>query len=212
MTSLDPQQHSIGRLLFSLSAAEGFALAGGSALLALGVIRRPTRDVDAFVGAEPGAHPGDVRPLAHALEEALTALGWTVAVVRSHETFTRMVAEGDDGPTGIDLAVDMPTLFPTEVVDGLPVLSSRDLVGRKVLATVDRAEGRDFTDLAALVARFDRESCIGWARQLDPGLTRTAIADAFGKLGRLVDSELPVASPDDVRDLFAEWGGELRRP
>ncbi len=46
MNSLDPPQLEIAHILFELPTARGFALAGGSALLALGAINRPTRDSD----------------------------------------------------------------------------------------------------------------------------------------------------------------------
>lgn len=73
MSSLDPAQHDIAQILFGLPAAVGFALAGGSALVAHGAIERPTRDIDAFIAARPGSPPGDVRPLASALVDALGA-------------------------------------------------------------------------------------------------------------------------------------------
>ncbi len=57
MTSLDTAQLNIARILFSLPAAGGFALAGGSALVVHGAIDRPTRDIDAFVAAKPVHRP-----------------------------------------------------------------------------------------------------------------------------------------------------------
>ena len=130
--------------------------------------------------------------------------------VRTHVTFTRMVAEKDQTRIEIDLAVDSPPLFPIETIDGLPVLAPQDLAARKVLAILDRAEGRDYTDLCALVKRFSRKACVDWALQLDAGLTTTAIADAFGGLDRLADAELPSPEPDVVRGLFTAWSIELR--
>ena len=51
MSGFRAGQLQIAQLLFDLPEARGFALAGGSALLALGTIDRPTRDIDAFVAA-----------------------------------------------------------------------------------------------------------------------------------------------------------------
>ena len=76
MNSLDPPQLEIAHILFELPAARDFALAGDSALLALGAIDRPTRDIDAFVAVRPGPTPGDVRPLAADLIHALLTAGW----------------------------------------------------------------------------------------------------------------------------------------
>ena len=68
-------QRRAARILFDLPDSGGFALAGGSALVALGVVDRLTRDLDAFIAAEPGNPPGDVRPLAASFTAALAAEG-----------------------------------------------------------------------------------------------------------------------------------------
>ena len=96
MTGLSGGQREVALLLFGLPESEGFALAGGSALVALGVIDRPTRDIDAFFAAQAGGAPGDVGPLASALCSALADAGWTVEAVsfthlRAHETVLELV-------------------------------------------------------------------------------------------------------------------------
>lgn len=209
MTSLDTAQLNIARTLFSLPAADGFALAGGSALVVHGAIERPTRDIDAFVAAKPQTPPGDVTPLATQLQNALEAEAWTVVVIRHHQTFTRLVATKGQDSVEVDLAVDSPPLFPIEVVDGLPLLAARDLAARKILAIIDRAEGRDFTDLDSLQQQYGQGNCINWAQQLDSGLTTAAIADAFTKISRLADSELPTSAPSATRACFSNWIGDL---
>jgi hypothetical protein len=47
--ALTPLQLQATRLFFSLPARAGFAVAGGAALLAQGIIHRPTRDADLFL-------------------------------------------------------------------------------------------------------------------------------------------------------------------
>jgi len=204
-------QSEAARIIFDLSEADGFALAGGSALVALGIVDRTTRDIDAFVAARRTTPPGDVGPLATAIEAALTERGWTVTVVRRHVTFTRLLATIRDETIEIDLAVDSPLIFPIEHVDGLPTLSPQDLAARKVLAILDRAEGRDFTDLWALALRFSRPECVRWAKQLDSGVADEDIARAFGRLARLDDNELPCIESErpTIRNRFAEWATEL---
>ncbi len=212
MNRLSDLQRRAAHLLFELPEADGFALAGGSALVALGVVDRLTRDLDAFMAAAPADPPGDVRPVATELTAALTADGWTVQVVRDHVTFTRLLAEIGGEAIEIDLAVDSPPLFPLQSPSGIPSLSAEDLAARKILATLDRAEGRDFTDLWALSVTFGRDECIGWARQLDAGIDEGDIADAFTRLERIDDDDLPCALAElpDVRAWFATWTEELR--
>ena len=211
MRGFSEPQLEAARLLFGLDEARGFALAGGSALLALGAIDRPTRDIDAFVAAKPETPPGDVGPLVAALRRRLLGDGWDVTVDRELVTFARLIATRDGDAVEIDLAVDSPPLFPIEVVDGLPVLSAQDLAARKVLAILDRAEGRDFTDLRAIADRYSQEACIRWAQELDAGVRASDVASAFTKLTRLGDDELP-CSPEVVpalRTWFEEWSAHL---
>jgi hypothetical protein len=211
MSGFSEPQLAAARLLFDLPEARGFALAGGSALLALGTIDRPTRDIDAFVAAKAETPPGDVGPLVAALRERLLQDGWAVTVDRDLVTFARLVVTRNGDAVEIDLAVDSPPLFPLEVVDGLPVLSGPDLAARKVLAILDRAEGRDFTNLRALADRYSQAECIRWAQELDAGVRATEIANAFTKLTRLRAADLPCSSEAVVplRTWFEEWSTHL---
>ncbi len=211
MNRLTPLQRRAARILFGLPDSDGFALAGGSALAALGVVDRLTRDLDAFIAAEPDNPPGDVRPLAASFTAALAAERWTVALVRDHVTFARLLATLDGETIEVDLAVDSPPLFPLQQVDGIPALTAEDLAARKILAILDRTEGRDFTDLWALSTRLGRSDCIAWAQQLDSGVSAHGVADAFARLERLGDDELPCDEADrgPVRRWFAEWRQEL---
>jgi hypothetical protein len=210
LTSL---QRRAARILFGLPDSDGFALAGGSALVALGVVDRLTRDLDAFIAAEPGNPPGDVRPLATSFTAALAAEGWTVELVRDHVTFARLLATLGEETIEVDLAVDSPPLFPLQQVDGIPALTAEDLAARKILAILDRTEGRDFTDLWALSTRLGRAECVGWAQQLD-SVSEHDIADAFHRLKRLGDDELPCipAERQATRVWFTSWTTELRPP
>lgn len=212
MNRLTPLQRRAARILFDLPASDGFALAGGSALVALGVVDRLTRDLDAFIAAQPGNPPGDVRALATSFCAALTAQGWTVHLVRDHVTFARLLATLDGQTIEVDLAVDSPPLFPLQEVDGIPALTAEDLAARKILAILDRTEGRDFTDLWALSTRFGRAACIAWAQQLDSGVSEHDIADAFTRLERLGNDELPCAPAERaaVRAWFTAWTTHLR--
>lgn len=212
MSGLTDSQQEVARILFGLPESTGFALAGGSALVALGVIDRPTRDLDAFVAARAGDPPGDVGPLAATFSAALVGAGWDVEAVRQHQTFVRLVASRDDDSIEVDLAVDSPPIFPVEVVNGIPTLAPQDLAARKVLAVLDRAEGRDFTDLWTLAREHGQTETIAWVRQLDDGVTASQIAAAFDQLARLRDDELPCDSSERpiVREWFTTWSEQLR--
>lgn len=99
-----------------------------------------------------------------------------------------------------------------EVVDGIPTLAPQDLAARRVLAILDRAEGRDFTDLWTLAREHGKAETIAWARQLDDGVTASQIAAAFDQLARLRDDELPCDSPERpiAREWFTRWSEQLQ--
>ena len=211
VSALSDEQLEIARVLFGLPGAAGFALAGGSALVALNIVDRETRDIDAFVAARPGHDPGDVRPFASMLTDNLRPLGWTARTMMFQTTFCRLLVSRDEIEVEVDLAVDSPPLFAVDTVNNLPVLTTPDLAARKILAILDRSEGRDFSDLWALSRRLGKAECLGWARQLDHGIEPAHVAAAFGRIDRLDDSEFPVpiASVAEIRTWYLDWSNEL---
>ncbi len=116
-----------------------------------GLIERPTRDLDYFT--VPGQEEA-LRALRDALERALDRAGLEHGRQRDLSTFVRIeVSDGEDR-CEVDLAVDYRAL-PTEPSDYGPTLAVRELAANKVLALFDRAEARDFLDLAELTRRFE---------------------------------------------------------
>lgn len=100
---LTPFQKRVASIVTSVPEAEGFALAGGAALIELGLTDRSTRDLDFF------AAPGEEKALAalrDALDGVLRSEGFVVRLVRDHPGFVRYeVSDGDDR-CEIDLATD----------------------------------------------------------------------------------------------------------
>jgi len=90
--SLDPLHEQIARIAFALPEAGQAALAGGGAMLALGLVDRPTQDVDLFT-----PDPAEVTRLTDALAVALRAEGAQVRVDRRGPGFTRLAVTVADG-------------------------------------------------------------------------------------------------------------------
>lgn len=63
--------HQVAAIALRVAAGHGFALGGGNALLAHGLITRPTQDVDLFTDQEHG-----VQAVAGAVETALRDAGF----------------------------------------------------------------------------------------------------------------------------------------
>ena len=105
---LTPLQQQIAELIAGLEEAEGFALAGGAALIARGDVQRQTRDLD-FLGLTADA----VDRLVPAVDRALREAGLTVRRTQENPGFTRLVVESADDRTEVDLAADA-RLFSAE--------------------------------------------------------------------------------------------------
>ena len=214
----DEFQATVARAALQAAADHGFALAGGNALAAHGIISRPTHDVDLFA-AEPGAVDAAARPVA----DALAAAGLTVTpVAPAHDVdlaeefygFDQEMTEYEvsDGSRSVLLQlVRFDRSRPAVAMDIGPVLHLDDLLATKVGALATRAEPRDLADVAAALARYDREHLISLARQAEPGLHDEEFAEAMQRLDRLDDAvftEQYGFSPEQVqgiRGAFADW-------
>ncbi|MEZ5407681.1 MAG: nucleotidyl transferase AbiEii/AbiGii toxin family protein [Acidimicrobiales bacterium] len=172
---------------------------------------RETADLDAFVAARPGSDPGTVSALADAFAAAAQGRGWDVECARRNLTFCRYVVIFGDETTEVDLAVDSPPIELPEAVDGLPVLTSLDLGGRKVLTIVDRLEARDYADLHALAGILGRRTCIEAALSIDSGIRVGDVADAFARVTWILDERFPAGADEAaaIKRYFTDWADDL---
>jgi hypothetical protein len=209
--ALTPLQIQATRLFFSLPQSAGFAVAGGAALIAQGLIQRPTRDVDLFL-LDP--ETSTVASAAASFEAAAESQGWSHHRVMDQQDFVRLSITGDRETLIIDLGRDSPAAEPVESTDLGPTLSSRDLAARKTLALFGRAAPRDFADVYDLAHRYGRDRLLGWAAADDPGFDKQIFADMVASIDRLTDEDLPVDAKraSAVRDYFRAWATELAAP
>jgi Nucleotidyl transferase AbiEii toxin, Type IV TA system len=198
------------------ASPHGFALGGGNALIAHGVIERPTEDVDVFSDLQ-----GGVEAAADAVETALRDFGFTTErrdkIAGLADIFDGM-GEGlaewiVTAPGGEQMMLQMAYFDRARspvTMDVGPVLDLEDVVGGKVCALASRAEPRDYLDTAAAMEHYSIEQMIGFARRLDPGLTDRDFEDAGRRLDRWGDGVFAPfgLSPQDVsalREKFAAW-------
>src|SRR5579871_412463 len=137
---LTPLQEQVAAIVASLDEAQGFALAGGGAMILRGYVDRSTRDLDFF-----GLAPSDVDRLAPAAMRALSDAGLGVQTVRVNPGFVRLVIEDGGDRTELDLAADA-RLFPAEAGPLAPTLAGEELATDKVpLSSVGRKHGTSST-------------------------------------------------------------------
>jgi Nucleotidyl transferase AbiEii toxin, Type IV TA system len=198
----------------ALAAARkyGFALGGGNALLAHGVISRPTQDVDLFTDQEHG-----VQAAAGMVEAALRAARFEAERQDESAGLTDIFPGMDDGlaewivtaPGGEQMAYFDRGREPVAMDIG-PVLDLEDVVGGKVCALASRNEPRDYADVAAALQRYTTAQLIGFATRLDPGLTGQDFADAGLRLDQMdnrafADIGLGQHEVTALREQLAAW-------
>jgi hypothetical protein len=189
------------RAFFALPESEGFALAGGAAIVLRGFVDRPTRDLDLFTP--------DPRPL-HVVgvvtTDALRKLGMVVEVARSSPTFVRLVVGQGSERIEVDLARDFRWQAPGDH-DGVPVIADRELAVDKALALFGRAEARDFIDFRRLADVFGVDEVLRWAQEKDAGFDRYVFAEMLGRFSQRRRVDFPIG--DVEYSTLAEWYGAL---
>lgn len=202
---LTPLQQRIAELVASLPESEGFALAGGSALIAAGMVDRPTRDLDFFTTSAD--HVDRFLPV---VEEALEAAGHGVERRQVGHGFARLVVSAGDEATVVDLATDA-RLLPVERSRYGWALSGEELGVDKVLAVFGRAEARDFADLVALDVLYQLPHLFVLAREKDRGFRVAVFREMLDAFERLARDEFDVTDGaySDVAVAVSRWRDEI---
>ena len=205
---LTPLQERICRLVVSVPDAEGVVLAGGGALIVHGIVDRATTDLD-FFSPDVGA----VRPTAEAVRAALEDAGLHVEVLRDGAVFVRLDVTDGHERTAIDFGPSRRAFPPARAETGR-VLAPEDLAGDKMAALFSRAEARDFVDVFALAARFDREELYALARDKDTGFVLDRLRDSLGLFDHHPRKDFPVSDEDyeRLRSWVRSWRAELPSP
>lgn len=172
---------TLDKALFALAAffeadgaePENFVLIGGSALLALGLISRTTRDADIVAGVDARHGLVDPRPMSAALQSAARRVARELdldehwlntgpadqVLAGLPEGFLERLSARSYGPC---LTVHLPDRY--------------DLIHLKLFAAVDQGPGRHVTDLAALQPTDDEMlAAARWVLTQDAGEVFPAI-------------------------------------
>lgn len=213
---VDESHRAVATVALRAAARHGFALGGGNALLAHGIISRPTEDVDLFTNQEHG-----VEAAANAVEAALRGAGFA-AERRDQAGGLGDIFDGmGEGlaewiitsPGGRQMMLQLAYFDRGRepvVMELGPVLDLEDVLGGKVCALASRIEPRDYIDTAAALERYTADQLIGFAKRLDTGLTDQDFADAgrhLDQLGerRFADYGLGPRDVATLRGRFRAW-------
>jgi hypothetical protein len=209
---MDPFHERLARTGLAAAQRYGFALAGGYAVQAAGLVMRPSEDIDLFTAWERRA---EFDAAVSAIVDAYLADGLSVDTERHHDAFVRLTVSDGERTSKVELAVDSRANEPILMTIG-PVLHPDDAVTNKMTALYARAFARDFIDIDAAIqsGRYDRESLLRLAERAELGFDRRVFADALGQVQLLdpddfADYGVAGQNLDDLRNRFAAWRQDL---
>ncbi len=205
---LSALQQRVAVVLAELPEAEGFALAGGGALIVRGAVDRETHDLDFFVGDADA-----VDRLLPVLEAALRDASLAVERRQVAHGFARVSIRDSDEHTEVDLCVDY-RLLPAESSPIGPVLALEELAANKLLALFSRAEARDFVDFAALEPVYGLDHLCQLAAEKNGGFNRRVLAAMLERIDRIPTDEflLDAERLAALRRSVLGWQLQLARP
>ncbi|MFZ2237974.1 MAG: helix-turn-helix domain-containing protein [Gordonia amarae] len=127
-------------------AAQGFALAGGSALIDFDVVTRDSEDIDAFLNRL------DAEAFTQAAKSVIatcTQHSWEAELIRDQDLDKQiLVGVPGDGKIVVQLVYHQRSTAPEPRAGGGLRLIFSDVVGGKAAALAEVARGRDFDDIA----------------------------------------------------------------
>jgi hypothetical protein len=199
-----------------LAAAEryGFALAGGYAVQAAGLLERPSEDVDLFTAWNRAS---EFDTAVSAVVDAYRGDGLDATIELQHAgAFARLrVADPAGGNAKVEMGVDWRANDPVRMSIG-PVLHPDDAVANKMCALFGRALARDFVDVDAALqsGRYSREDLLRLADRADGGFEPRLFADALGAIEQLSTTDFAEygvtgRALEDLRARFDEWRSHL---
>jgi hypothetical protein len=206
----------VAAIALRAAARHGFALGGGNALMAHGVVDRFTADVDLFtdeeasVAAAAGSVDRALRQAGFGTERRDKAGGLDDIFYGLGDALAEWIVTAPGGEQMMLQLAYFDRARRPVVMEVGPVLDLEDVVGGKVCALASRVEPRDYVDTAAALERYTREQIIAFARRLDPGLTDRDFAEAAGRLDQWGDGVfasfgLGPAEVAKLRKRFADW-------
>ncbi|MFY1704890.1 nucleotidyl transferase AbiEii/AbiGii toxin family protein [Micromonospora sp. WMMA1923] len=209
---MDPFHERLARIGLAATHRYGFALAGGYAVQAAGLVERPSEDVDLFTAWD---RREEFTAAVEAVLHAYRLDDLTVGIERQYDTFARLTITDGCRVSKVELGVDWRANEPILMAIG-PVLHPDDAVANKMGALYGRAFARDFVDIDAALrsSRYTRENLLGLIERADRGFDRRLFADALGQAD-LLDADdfaqykVTGRALESLRGRFAAWRREL---
>ncbi|RZT77830.1 nucleotidyltransferase AbiEii toxin of type IV toxin-antitoxin system [Micromonospora violae] len=185
-----PIHRRLARIALQVGGRYGFALAGGHAIAAHGILDRPSEDVDLFADWQRRAD----FPLA--VDEVIAAYrteGYRVDIDLRLDTFARLHVTDPARPDQqhrVELVANWRAQPPVQMDIG-PVLHPDDVMAGKMDALYNRAAARDFLDIDAAIGsgRYTLDQLCELAHAADDGFDRGMFAAMLRHVDRFDDED-----------------------
>lgn len=207
----------LAKVGLSALSGYGFALAGGYAVQAHGLVSRPSEDVDLFTTMDAEVtFPAAVRAAIAAYQQD----GLDAEIVLESTGFARLTITDPEEHVSakVELGIDWRQHPPTTLAIG-PVLHQDDAVANKVSALYSRAQARDYIDVHAVLAsgRYSGPDLIRLAGEHDPGFDADMFAAALRAVRRLPEAEftaygLTHEQAQALIEALTAWADEITPP
>lgn len=213
---LDGRHRDIARIALTAAGRKyEVAFAGGGALQVHDVSARRTQDVDLFV-----RKARNVPRAADVIADALKQAGYRVEAVNVDpqglwadlsQELREFEVYPPDGGDPVQVQVAFFAYTGTVTTDVGPVVTLDYLAARKTAALLERAQVRDYVDIASLAdAGYKIQQLLDMAFAEDPGLGAEDAGYAGAHLDQIADERLarelpPGKTPAWVRAVFADW-------
>jgi hypothetical protein len=195
--------------------AYGFALAGGHAIAAHGILQRPSEDVDLFADWQ---HRADFPAAVDEVVAAYAEAGYKVEIDHRNDTFARLYLT-DPAQSEVQHRVELVAnwrLQPPIRMDIGPVLHPDDVMAGKMDALYNRAAARDFLDIDAAIAggHYTLERLCELAEAMDAGFDRGMFARMLQSIKRFDAADFAeygvnAAEAEVLRQRVVTWQQEL---
>lgn len=196
----------------------GFALAGGYAIAAHGILDRPSEDVDLFADWHRRA---DFPAAVDAMIAAYEAEGFSVRVDHRLDTFARLYIAEKTLPGNefrVELVANWRAQPPVQMDIG-PVLHPDDVMAGKMDALYNRAAARDFMDIDAAIAggRYTLGQLCDLAHQADTGFDQELFLAMAARIDRFDDDDfteygIEADKIPALRERVHAWQSAIREP
>jgi hypothetical protein len=201
--STPPIHRRLAQIGLRVGGPFGFALAGGHAIAAHGILERPSEDVDLFADWQRRA---DFPAAVDEVIAAYQADGLHVQIDVRLDTFARLHVTDPTEPDRqhrVELVANWRAQPPVQMDIG-PVLHPDDVMAGKMDALYNRAAARDFLDIDAAIANghYTLQRLCELAHDADAGFDQHLFATMLGHIDRL-DNEDFVAYGVTVEDVTA---------